>query len=106
MLPYLERFAPTRGHNSGFQTPLVFDDCGITLEGFVCFVCLLSAVWRSLGGRQRSALSLLPLEWRDVKGGIWDCSIPKTTCRKQLKIKPPPPSSFLPGFFLFVCLFC
>lgn len=49
MLPYLERFAPTRGHNSGFQTPLVFDDCGITLEGFVClpFSCSQILGWQS-----------------------------------------------------------
>lgn len=66
MLPYLERFAPTRGRNSGFQTPLVFDDCGITLEGFVC---LPSAVLTSLGGSRGQSLTLLP-------------SIPKTACRK------------------------
>lgn len=41
MLPYLERFAPTRGHESGFKTLLVFDDCGITLEIFVFFIFLL-----------------------------------------------------------------
>lgn len=57
MLPYLERFAPTQDHNSGFQMPLVFDDCGITLEGFVC---LLSAVLRSLGSSRGGSFSLLP----------------------------------------------
>lgn len=52
MLPYLARFAPTRGRTSGFQTLLVFDDCGITLEIFVCFLFLLSAVLRSTGGEE------------------------------------------------------
>lgn len=41
MLPYLERFAPTQGHKSGFKMLLVFDDCGITLEIFVFFIFLL-----------------------------------------------------------------
>lgn len=88
MLPYLERFAPTRGHNSGFQTPLVFDDCGITLEGFVCFVCLLSAL---LGGSQGESLSLLPGEGSEGRDGL-------VLAQKQPTEKPtmklPPSSSF------------
>lgn len=100
MLPYLERFAPTRGHNSGFQTPLVFDDCGITLEGFVC---LLSAVLRSLGGSRGEFSSLLPWEWRGMKGGM-GLFYPKNNLQKNPKMKQPLSSSFLPGFFFL--LFC
>lgn len=103
MLPYLERFAPTRGHKSGFQMLLVFDDCGITLEIFVRFIVLLSAVLRATDVKGwQSGRALLPsegllLEWRGMKEG-WASSMPKTTHRK-------PPKHPLPPFFLdfFFC---
>lgn len=99
MLPYLARFAPTRGRSSGFQTPLVFDDCGITLEVFVCSVCLLSAVLRSLGGSRGESFALLPSEWRAMKGGM-GLFYPHNNLQKAPKLNHLLPS-FLSLFFCF-----
>lgn len=106
MLPYLERFAPTRGHKSGFQMLLVFDDCGITLEIFVRFIVLLSDVLRATDVKGwQSGRALLPSEAlvAGVEGneGRMGFFYAKNHPEKTPKH---PPSSFFPRFFCFVLL--